>query len=161
MINLTFIDTGTEGLDLIQPLWEKLNEHHRKKKTDFQNHYENFTFQERKEVLLGKALGGDMRVDLAEERESELLVGYCVTTISSENEGEIDSIYVHEKYRSLGIGDKLMERSLDWLEKKGIKNKKVVVAAGNQEAISFYERYGFRHRFTTLEHINKEKDNYI
>jgi diamine N-acetyltransferase len=151
MVNLTFIETDAEGLDLIQPLWGKLNQHHGKKKSEFQEHYQNFTFQERKEALLKKACGGDMQVDLAEDKESKLVLGYCITTISPENEGEIDSIYVEENYRSLGIGDQLMKRSLAWLESKGVKNKKVVVAVGNQETLSFYERYGFRPRSITLE----------
>jgi ribosomal protein S18 acetylase RimI-like enzyme len=153
MTNLKFIEKGLEGLDLIQPLWEKLNQHHLNKKSDFKDHYENFTFQERKEVLMEKAHGSSMRVDLVEDKEFGTYVGYCITTISIENEGEIDSIYVDEEYRSIGIGDQLMKRSLAWLEKEGVKNKKVVVALGNQESISFYERYGFRPRSITLEQI--------
>lgn len=150
-MKLQFNKTGKEGLDLIQPLWEKLNKHHLNQKSDFKEHYENFTFQERKEVLLNKALAGEMYICLAEDEESETLLGYIVTTISPENDGEIDSIYVEEEYRLMGIGDALMQRSIRWMDEKGVKTKKVVIATSNQEAISFYERYGFRRRSITLE----------
>lgn len=151
MVNLTFVDTGPEHLDLIQPLWEKLNKHHLYQKSDFQGHYANFTFQERKEVLLKKAQDGEMIISLAEDKNSEILVGYSITTLSPENEGEIDSIYVEEEYRSLGVGRELMKRSLMWMDEKGAKTRKVVVAIGNPEAVSFYEGYEFRPRSITLE----------
>lgn len=151
MKSVKFIETNHLNLDSVQPLWEKLNDHHQMQESSFKRHYENFTFQERKEVLLKKASGGAMLVCLAEDEESGIRVGYSVTTISSENEGEIDSIYVEDKCRLLGIGDELMKRSLGWMDKNGVKTKKVAVAAANQKAISFYERYGFRRRSLTLE----------
>jgi ribosomal protein S18 acetylase RimI-like enzyme len=152
-MKLKFNLAGKEGLDLIQPLWEKLNDHHKNQTSDFKEHYKNFTFQERKEVLLNKALEGDMYICLAEDEESGTLLGYIVTTISQGNEGEIDSIYVEEEYRLMGIGDALMQRSIKWMDEKNIKTKKVAVATYNQAAISFYERYGFRRRSVTLEQV--------
>ncbi len=146
-----FIETNQLNLDLIQPLWEKLNEHHRRQKSDFKDHYANFTFQERKKVLLNKARDGDMLICLAEDEDSGILVGYAVTTISSENVGEIDSIYVEGEYRLQGIGNELMKRSLEWMDRKAVKTRKVVIATSNQKAISFYERFGFRARSINLE----------
>lgn len=156
MVNLIFIDCGPGNLDLIQPLWEKLNRHHLNQKSDFQEHYANFTFQERKEALLKKTRDGEMLISLAEDKDSGILVGYCITTLSPENKGEIDSIYVEEKYRSLGIGKELMKRSLMWMDEKGVKTRKVAVATSNQETISFYESYGFRSRSITLEQTIKD-----
>lgn len=156
MVNLRFIDAGPEALDVVRLLWEKLNKHHLNQKSDFQEHYANFTFPERKEVLLKKSHGGEMLISLAEDKYSGIRVAYCITTISPENEGEIDSIYVEERYRSLGIGKELMKRSLKWMDEKDVRTRKVVVATGNQEAISFYESYGFRSRSITLEQTIKD-----
>ncbi|BDZ69915.1 GNAT family N-acetyltransferase [Methanobacterium petrolearium] len=158
MVNVRFIDTGPEALGLVQPLWEKLNKHHLNQKSDFQEYYANFTFPERKEVLLKKSNNKDMLISLAEDKDLGILVAYCITTISRENEGEIDSIYVEEKYRSLGVGRELMKRSLMWMDEKGTKIRKVMVAIGNQEAVSFYEGYGFHPRALRLEQpINHDK----
>jgi hypothetical protein len=44
-----------------------------------------------------------------------------------------------------------MERALDWMDKKGVKAKKIVVAVGNEDLLSFYERYNFFPRHLILE----------
>lgn len=154
MGNIIFIEADARDLDLIQPLWEKLNQHHRQQKSDFQEHYKNFTFLERSKTLLKKSLGGEMHIGMLKDKESEIMRAYCITTISADREGEIDSIYVLEKYRGRGFGDKLIKRSLEWMDEKGVKKKTVRVSAGNQEAVSFYERYGFRPRSLMLEQVS-------
>jgi ribosomal protein S18 acetylase RimI-like enzyme len=106
----------------------------------------------RKEFLLKKSNGGAIRVDLARD-PNNVKVAYCVSTLNSERVGEVDSIYVREEYRSLGIGDQLMKRSLEWMDKKGVTSKKILVTAGNQDALSFYRRYGFRPRRMVLEQL--------
>ncbi|WP_321422878.1 GNAT family N-acetyltransferase [uncultured Methanobacterium sp.] len=154
MENIIFIETDARDLDLIQPLWKKLNHHHRQQKSDFQEHYENFTFSERSKTLLKKSLGGEMHIGMLKDKESEIMLAYCITTISEDREGEIDSIYVLEKYRGRGFGDMLIKRSLEWMDEIGVKKKTVKVSAGNQKSVSFYERYGFRPRSLMLEQVN-------
>ncbi|SCG86695.1 GNAT family N-acetyltransferase [Methanobacterium congolense] len=152
-MEISYIEGNEKDLDLIQPLWEKLRQHHQKKSEHFQNHYQNFDFQERKEDLLKKSAEGSMRVDLAEDPKNRV-VGYCVSSLSTELEGEIDSIYVDEAWRSEGIGSRLMERALEWMDENHVKKRRILVANGNEEALEFYERYGFYHRATVLEQIN-------
>ena len=151
MEDMILIETSRRDLKLIKSLWEKLNDHHRKQKSDFKDHYENFTFSERAEVLLKKSNAGDMHIGLVKGKYSGILVAYCITTISEDGEGEIDSIYVEKEFRGQGLGDELMKCSLGWLDKNSVKVRKVTVAKGNSESISFYERYGFRTRAITLE----------
>lgn len=154
MEDIIFIEADARDLDLIQPLWEKLNQHHRQQKSDFQEHYEKFTFSERSKTLLKKSLGGEMHIGMFKDKESESMLAYCITTISEDREGEIDSIYVLEKYRGRGFGDMLIKRSLEWMDEKGVNKKTVRVSAGNQKAVSFYERYGFRPRSLMLEQVS-------
>jgi GNAT superfamily N-acetyltransferase len=66
-----------------------------------------------------------MHIGRAEEKKTGLLVAYCITTISPDNEGEIDSIYVEERYHGHGFGDELIKRSLEWMDKKDVKKKTV------------------------------------
>lgn len=153
MENIIFIETGALDLDLIQPLWEKLNQYHREQKSDFKEHYVNFTFPERAKTLLNKSLRGAMHISRGKDKESGVMVAYCVTTISQDNEGEIDSIYVEEGYRGQGIGAELIKRSLKWMDDKRVNKKTVRVSIGNKEAVEFYKRYGFRPRSLTLEQV--------
>ncbi|KAF5089114.1 Acetyltransferase (GNAT) family protein [anaerobic digester metagenome] len=74
-----------------------------------------------------------------------------MSSLSPELEGEIDSIYVDEAWRSEGIGSRLMERALEWMDENHVKKRRILVANGNNEALEFYARYGFYHRATVLE----------
>lgn len=154
MKQISYREVGIDGLDLIQELWELLRLHVKSSTTDFKDQAEQLTFQERKKFLLNKSRGGAIRVDLAEDHRKKIEVAYCVSSVTPEKVGEVDSIYVKEEYRSGGIGDQLMKRSLKWMDEKGAESKKILVTVGNQDVISFYRVYGFRPRSVVLETVN-------
>jgi ribosomal protein S18 acetylase RimI-like enzyme len=153
MTQISYHEEGIGGLDMIQELWKLLRLHVKDRNTDFKDQMEQLTFQMRIEELQKKADHGSIRVDLA--RAPDNVIAYCVSTLNPQNVGEVDSIYVREEYRSLGIGDRLMKRALEWMDVKGAKSKKILVTAGNQDVISFYGRYGFRPRRIVLEQLTE------
>jgi len=153
METMIVVETGARDLNFIQPLWEKLNQHHLNQESVFKDHYAQFTFQKRAEDLLKKTREGDMHIGVVKDKKSGRPVAYCITTINQDKEGEIDSIYISENYRGQGWGDELMKRSLKWMKKKGVTKKSVRVSFANQEVVSFYERYGFFRRSITMEQI--------
>jgi ribosomal protein S18 acetylase RimI-like enzyme len=147
---------GDEALlDEIQALWESLNVHHLGLSVDFKQYYRDLTFQQRKAVLLKKAKNARVRVDLAIDESSGRSVGFIVSSVNEERIGEIESMFVDEKLRGCGIGDALVKRVLAWMEEKGAESKIVEVAAGNEQAFSFYKQYGFLPRETVLKHVLK------
>jgi ribosomal protein S18 acetylase RimI-like enzyme len=150
-MNIKYIELNKHEIDIIKPLWEKLSAHHQELSPHFPERYTEFRFEERKEELLKKSENGILKIDMAKDEKSGQFIGYCISSISDESIGEVDSIYLEEKYRSLGIGDELMKRSLNWMDQKGIKSKKIIVAVGNEELLSFYKRYDFLPRHIILE----------
>lgn len=148
---IRYIQGAEDLLDSIQPLWEELNNHHKERSPHFRYEYEVFTFKTRKGILLEKARRGSMSIHVAEDENRRLPVAYCIATLSESWQGEIESIFVHENYRGLGVGDYLMQMALGWLEQSGAKVKTVHVAAGNEQAFTFYTRYGFFPRQTVLK----------
>ncbi|HBQ26995.1 MAG TPA: hypothetical protein DD791_11425 [Syntrophomonas sp.] len=44
-----------------------------------------------------------------------------------------------------------MQMALAWMEQSGANVKTVAIAAGNEQAVSFYARYGFFPRQTLLK----------
>ena len=86
--------SGNKSLiDKVKPLWEELNRQHLSFSPYFKDYYRALTFEERKRAILQRAaLKGDVRVDLACDKEQ--LVGYCVSSIDRQLTGEIDSIFV-------------------------------------------------------------------
>lgn len=66
MTQIRYHEVGIEGLDMIQDLW-KLLRLHVDSISDFNGQMEQLTFQERKEFLLEKSEGGNLRLDLARD----------------------------------------------------------------------------------------------
>lgn len=151
MAKIEYINAGSDSLNMIEHLWLELNEHHRMYSDNFSSEFQRTTFKQRKQQLLEKSAGGDLRVDLAKDTDTGELVGYCVSTISSENKGEIESIFVEEYCRRSGIGDSLMKYAMAWMREKSVKRIILGVSVGNEEAIKFYGRYGFFPRTTIME----------
>lgn len=154
MNTIDFVTGGTELLDSVQPLWEKLNKHHQVNSRYSADKFKNFTFDLRKKKFIDDA-NTELRIDLVKALENQTFVGYCISTITIDSVGEIDSLYIEPEYRKFGIGDKLMSRSLEWLDSKNVKMKIIVVAEGNEQVFNFYKKYGFYERRTILEQLTK------
>jgi ribosomal protein S18 acetylase RimI-like enzyme len=150
-LKIEYTATDEQGLDLIKSLWVKLNELHKSRSRNFTAHFYRMTFDRRKEDLLKKSAGGALHIDLARDTGTGGLIGYCVTSITTANHGEIESIYIEPDYRRRGIGDTLMKKALKWLEERPVARRTLVVAAGNEEVFDFYRRYNFYPRVTILE----------
>ncbi|MDN7023644.1 GNAT family N-acetyltransferase [Methanoculleus sp. FWC-SCC1] len=147
--------TDITGIEVIRPLWNRICEHHRIRARTFRSFFERTTFDDRKAYFARCAEAGDLRVDLASDPAAGRCVGYCVTSLSAERIGEIESLYVDVAYRSQGIGTTLVRRALMWLEENGSVENRVSVADGNEEAFAFYRRFGFSPRRTVFEQVRE------
>jgi len=90
--------------------------------------------------------------------EKGIIVGYLVGKISKaesyRNIGkiiELDSMLVHEKFRSKKIGYELITEFKRWAKSQGIKRLRVTASAGNHKTIKFYRREGFKDYDLSLE----------
>jgi ribosomal protein S18 acetylase RimI-like enzyme len=151
MGRVEYITADEHSLDKIRHLWEQLNEHHYERASHFQNHYEQMTFEDRKAYFTAITSTGTIHLDLARDSVTDRFVGYCVSSVSSDNNGEIESIFVEPDYRSNHIGSDLICRALDRMDASGVQRKRVSVGEGNEEAWEFYRKFGFYPRMTILE----------
>lgn len=152
MDNLEFVTGSKELIDLIQLLWEKLNKHHEVNSINFSDKYKNNTFEKRKGKFLSDKTS-KVKVDLIRDIEKDLYVGYCVSTVDVDLVGEIDSLFIEEEYRKYGLGDKLMQRAIEWLDFNKVKSKILCVVEGNENVLEFYKKHGFYKRTIVLEKI--------
>lgn len=141
-MDICIIRKDISEIGLIKPLWEQLNSVHIEKSIYFKNKYEKFTFDDRIESIYKKAQNGIIMFDMILDREIEQYVGYCLSSIE-DHSGEIDSIFIEESYRKHKLGHNLMKNALEWFESNSIKDIKINVVYANDEALSFYEKYGF------------------
>jgi len=148
------VQGGRELLDSVQPLWDKLNKHHEVSSQIFSDKYRNKTFDVRKRKFTEEQ-SLKVNIDLIKDSEKCLYIGYCISTLNKELTGKIDSLFIDEEYRGLGLGDILMNRALEWLDINNAKTKNIGVAEGNERVLEFYKRYGFYKRRVILEQINE------
>lgn len=139
-----------EELLRIRPLWEELRAHHVSCSPHFREWYLCRSFGIRAEDRR-KAERGVIRICAAVEEATDTIVGYCVSTVADGGTGEIDSVVVKEGYRGNGIGSGLVEDALMWLSSRNASPVIVLMAVGNDEACSFYEKHGFYPRQVLLQ----------
>lgn len=138
-----------EELEIIRPLWVKLNEMHYGDSVYFKDHFASFTFEKR--IVKFNACDQDSIMIQVAETAGRQTTGYCIVTVLGDNTGEIDSIFIDEGHRGNGIGDRLMRDSIAWLQSRGCEKIRVSVAHGHESVIPFYRKYGFFPRMTCLE----------
>jgi diamine N-acetyltransferase len=145
---MEIIEKDRKHLIEIKPLWEELNNYHGQLSTNFKEHFNSFTFEKRINKLINKE---NISVFIASD--SGTYIGYCIVT-AEKNRGEIDSIYIKTNYRGQRIGYKLMQKALERLNKLNLNEIDIYVAEGNEQVFSFYEKFGFKNRFTVLQKRN-------
>lgn len=142
--NFEYISGGTELLDDIAHLWTNLNQLHANVSPYFFGVFENRVFNDRKKELLAKAQSEKLRIDIVKTKDNSNVIGYCVSTAKIKGQGEIDSIFVEEQYRHQGVARQLMNSALEWMNSLEVTRKTILVAFGNDKALAFYKKFGFR-----------------
>ncbi len=146
MIEIQILDI--KDINLIKPLWEELNSLNKKKSTYFSDDFSNFSFEKRTQKLMRK---DKLLILICNKKDNNEIIGYCISSITNDSEGEIDSIYIKPAYRKEKLGSILMEKSMEWFAKEKITNVEILVAHGNEEVFPFYEKFGFYPRTYKLK----------
>lgn len=154
---LEYMEIDSANLDSIASLWNKLREHQRNLSPHFSDHYEKRNWKSRKLELLQKSEAGGFHAVVVVDRMMNKIIGYCVSTVSQDRQGCLESIYIEPEYRNSGIGDKLMRQALEWMDKKQAKTKTLTVGIGNERVLVFYSRYGFYPKLITVEQVRHPK----
>ncbi|MEM3407538.1 MAG: ribosomal protein S18-alanine N-acetyltransferase [Nitrososphaerota archaeon] len=74
---------------------------------------------------------------------NDQIVGYVIG-IAEKNVGTIVSIAVKKDYRRKGIGKKLLNSIIEYFKSRSVSLINLQVRIDNYEAISFYEKNGFK-----------------
>ncbi len=143
---------GADILPRIEPLWCELRDLHSSRSGHFSDQVQDIDFESRRLELLEKSYGGHILVQIVslvgkpENRD----IAYCVSTVGLNGIAEIDSIYVAEGFRNEGLGGKLIEGALDWIDEHDIKEVRTTVLWGNEEVLPFYQLHGLYPRRIVL-----------
>lgn len=149
MTKIIYRSSGIDSIDTIEPLWNRLHEHHRQS-PEFQRIIQpSFGWSERRERLISRT---ESEFFILTARSNEEMIGYCFSSLDQNMSGEVESLYVSPDFRGLGVGAELTRKNVDWLKEKQARSIRLFVAVGNEAALSFYERLGFLKRATILQY---------
>ena len=145
MSDIRITSGGEELLDRVEPLWLELRQHHADLAPTWRAVLLSSTFENRKAGLRQKASGGGTILVLLAIAD-DVVVAYCISTVTAAGGGEVDSLYVLPAFRRRGVARALMSRSMDWLRDRATGGIAVDVMAGNEDALRLYTKYGFHVR---------------
>ncbi len=114
--------------------------HHNKVSVNFKGCYPKTPVEQTIRHFAADLDSGKSYIAVIENDDS--IIGFCKINID-DNIGVLEYLIVLGNYRGLGYGAELMEWSLNKFSDYGVKDIDVKVADGN-EAVSLYEKYGFK-----------------
>jgi ribosomal protein S18 acetylase RimI-like enzyme len=137
-------------LNLIEPLWNALREHHSSVTPNLGPPRSRGESWQRRRAQYEQWLESPDSFALLAERHGEA-VGYAMVHVRTgsptwplgERAGEIETLSVLPGERGMGTGTALLEAVRDALGELGIAELSLLAISTNHEAIRFYERHGF------------------
>jgi ribosomal protein S18 acetylase RimI-like enzyme len=139
-----------ELLPLCHDLWELFIENQIQNAGEMSDGVATYLQSQRDGGLLAKTSEGKLHIQLVYTSNHQDPIGFCITSLSSDRIGEVEALYILDKYQGNNLGTKLLQNSLQWLEVNNASEQKLIVAVGNEQIFSFYQKFGFFPGYTTL-----------
>lgn len=143
-MSYTIVSWNPDDLKAIQPTWEKLTTHHSETSKYFKAYFSDYPFSNREAKLKKHGEGGKTKIDLVVDDETNIPYAHCISIIDSDGKGELESLYVDKTLREMSFGKNLMNRAVEWFEENSIDEFAIEVSVGNEEALDFYAKYGYK-----------------
>ena len=141
----------TETKSLI-PILKSLADHHNKTSINFKGIYPQKSFEELISEISENIKDGYSKVNVA--RKNDEVIGFCQYSMDK-TVGNFNFLVILPEYRNLGYGSILMDKALKYFETQQVKKIEIKIVYGNDEAIRFYEKYGFKIKTQTMTLIKK------
>ncbi len=133
-------EIGSDETGRLEECLIALAAHHNKVSVNFRGHYPKIPVEETIRRFSEDADSGRSYIAVVEDDDK--VTGFCKINVD-DAVGTIEYLIVLEEYRGRGYGAAFMKWALDRFDSSGVKNIDVKVADGNN-AVSLYEKYGFR-----------------
>ena len=139
-LKIVYRDINIDEIHMIKDIWEKNREFHINISNFFNFLYKGIVFEDRMKPF--ESINKDnLKITIAQE--NDIVIGYCLSNTDNCH-GEMNTLHVKEEERGKEVGKKLMEMHLKWMKEKECKNISLHVSHENENAITFYEKFGFR-----------------
>jgi ribosomal protein S18 acetylase RimI-like enzyme len=159
-MKLTYETISVNDIEILREPCNALMDYQKSKATITPERFDVMNFETRLLPSMEKAIHNYSVV----VKDEDKIVGYVYTNVSPKevyaNEfatffdlssvkadlvGCISQFYINDGYRQYGIGSKLFQMSMEWLDQfKEVKDHFIFVSNGNDSALEFYQRKGFK-----------------
>jgi diamine N-acetyltransferase len=150
MNSFQFKEGSSELLASCGILWELFISNQAESAGEMSVGVESYIRSLRDDGLLQKTQDGKLQVQLVFVDDEEEPIGFCVTSLTQERVGEVEALFVVDRYQGNKLGGQLFQNALAWMEKEGATEQRLVVAVGNENVFDFYAKYGFFPGYSTL-----------
>lgn len=158
-MNLTYEVISVDHIEYCRDLCNELMEFQKSKAYITPELFDNMSFDTRMVPSIKSAIHNFIVV----VKDEDKIVGYVYSNISpketysndfatffdlssvwKENVGCLSQFYIKEEYRQYGVGSKLFNMSMEWLQQfEDVEDYFIFVSNGNNDALEFYKRKGF------------------
>lgn len=153
MKGINFREAEKGDLNELIRCWEEFMEYHLKSEDSSEKRrwleLAEDASEKRRCHFEGQIRGQNKNILLAENKNE--IVGYATAILKNRPPifkarklGMVGELFVKEKYRNEGLGKELADRTVEWLESKGIELLKVRVLKMNKKANDFWNSRGFK-----------------
>ena len=131
----------------LMPLLKSIADHHNKTSINFKGIYPQKSFEELITEITENIKDGYSKINIA--RKNDEVIGFCQYSID-ETVGIFNYLVILPEYRNLGYGSILMDKALKYFETHQVKKIEIKIVYGNDDAVRFYEKYGFKIKLQTM-----------
>lgn len=150
MNSFHFKEGSSELLNYCGNLWELFISNQAQNAGEMSLGVQEYLHSLRNESLLQKTKDGKLHVQLVYVGKEQEPIGFCITSLTKDRVGEIETLYVVDRYQRNKLGGKLFQNAMAWMETEKAIEQRLVVATGNEKVFNFYAKYGFFPGYTTL-----------
>ena len=88
----------------------------------------------------------DTQLIMVKDEDIDRYVGFAYSTMGRDQKGNLKLFFLEEVYRGKGVGSRLFEDAMEFIEAHQPEEVLIYVSNGNEEALNFYTSKGFRYK---------------
>ena len=145
-----FLEGSSELLPYCHDLWDLFIQNQIQNAGEMSDSISTYLHSQYNDGLVAKTSDGKLHIQLVYPSNKDNPIGFCITSLSNNGIGEVEALYILDKDRGNNLGTKLLQRSLQWMKEHNALEQKLIVAAGNEQVFSFYQKFRFYPGYTAL-----------
>ena len=101
----------------------------------------------------------DTQLIMVKDMDTNRYVGFAYSVMDRDQKGNLKLYYLEEAYRGKGIGSKMFEDAMTFIEAHQPEETLIYVSDGNEQALNFYKSKGFKFKSLVWDGMVTELTN--